>query len=77
MRFPLLSFVRLILMIVFTCLRRRLKELRDPAYTIEESERAVGLGRDNGKDRINAEINAKVGDKAGESVQDAEMSNAA
>lgn len=57
--------------------RRRLKDLRDPAYTIEESERAVGLGRDNGKDRINAEINAKVSDKAGEAVQDAKMADAA
>ncbi len=27
--------------------RRRLKELRDPAYTLEESQRAAGLGVDN------------------------------
>ncbi|KAF9480361.1 hypothetical protein BDN70DRAFT_832967 [Pholiota conissans] len=27
--------------------KRRLKELRVPAYTIEESERAAGLGREN------------------------------
>jgi bud site selection protein 20 len=52
--------------------RRRLKELKTPAYTIEESERAVGMGRDNGKDRINAEINAQVGNKAGE-PSDAKM----
>jgi hypothetical protein len=57
--------------------RRRLKDLKDPAYTIEESERAVGMGRDNGKDRINAEINAKVSDKAGEVAQDAKMVDAA
>lgn len=57
--------------------RRRLKDLKDPAYTIEESERAVGMGRDNGKDRINAEINAKVSDKAVEIVQDAKMADAA
>lgn len=49
-----------------TAIRRRLKDLKTPAYTIEESERAVGMGRDNGKDRINAEINAQVGNKAGE-----------
>ncbi|KAJ9106341.1 hypothetical protein QFC21_001487 [Naganishia friedmannii] len=41
--------------------RRRLKNLREPAYTIEESERAVGLGRDNGKDSMNAAINPKAG----------------
>lgn len=28
-------------------LRRRLKELRDPAYTLSEAERAAGLGVDN------------------------------
>lgn len=28
-------------------LRRRLKELKAPAYTAEESERAAGLGVDN------------------------------
>jgi bud site selection protein 20 len=27
--------------------RRRLKELRDPAYTVAESERSAGLGVDN------------------------------
>lgn len=27
--------------------RRRLKNLRDPAYTVEESQRAAGLGVDN------------------------------
>ncbi|RXW21158.1 hypothetical protein EST38_g4709 [Candolleomyces aberdarensis] len=27
--------------------KRRLKELKEPAYTIEESERAAGLGREN------------------------------
>jgi bud site selection protein 20 len=27
--------------------RRRLKELRDPAYTLSEAERAAGLGVDN------------------------------
>lgn len=27
--------------------KRRLKQLREPAYTIEESERAAGLGREN------------------------------
>jgi bud site selection protein 20 len=27
--------------------KRRLKELRDPAYTVEESERAAGRGVDN------------------------------
>jgi bud site selection protein 20 len=26
--------------------KRRCKKLQDPAYTIEESERAAGLGRD-------------------------------
>lgn len=26
--------------------KRRLKQLREPAYTIEESERAAGLGRE-------------------------------
>jgi hypothetical protein len=52
--------------------RRRLKDLKTPAYTIEESERAAGMGRDNGKDRINAEINAQVGNKAGE-PSDAKM----
>jgi hypothetical protein len=34
--------------------------------------RGVGMGRDNGKDRINAEINAQVGNKAGE-PSDAKM----
>lgn len=28
--------------------KRRCKALKEPAYTIEESERAAGLGRDNG-----------------------------
>ena len=27
--------------------KRRLKQLREPAYTIEESERAAGLGRED------------------------------
>ncbi|KAF5332180.1 hypothetical protein D9611_008053 [Ephemerocybe angulata] len=27
--------------------KRRLKELKEPAYTIEESERAAGLGRES------------------------------
>ncbi|KAK0206452.1 hypothetical protein DFS33DRAFT_1314723 [Desarmillaria ectypa] len=27
--------------------KRRCKQLKEPAYTIEESERAVGLGREN------------------------------
>ncbi|TEB36840.1 hypothetical protein FA13DRAFT_1622903, partial [Coprinellus micaceus] len=27
--------------------KRRLKELKEPAYTIEESERAAGLAREN------------------------------
>lgn len=27
--------------------RRRCKQLREPAYTIEEAERAAGLGREN------------------------------
>ncbi|WVQ96984.1 hypothetical protein IAU59_004093 [Kwoniella sp. CBS 9459] len=27
--------------------KRRLKELRDPAYTVAESERAAGMGTDN------------------------------
>jgi len=26
--------------------KRRLKELKEPAYTIEEAERAAGLGRE-------------------------------
>lgn len=27
--------------------KRRMKELKEPAYTIEESERAAGLGRED------------------------------
>jgi bud site selection protein 20 len=27
--------------------KRRCKQLREPAYTIEEAERAAGLGREN------------------------------
>ena len=27
--------------------KRRCKQLREPAYTIEEAEKAAGLGRDN------------------------------
>ena len=29
--------------------KRRLKQLKEPAYTIEESERAAGLGRELGR----------------------------
>lgn len=29
--------------------KRRCKALKEPAYTIEESERAAGLGKDNGR----------------------------
>ncbi|KAF4610453.1 hypothetical protein D9613_006556 [Agrocybe pediades] len=29
--------------------KRRLKQLREPAYTIEESERAAGLGRETSR----------------------------
>lgn len=59
--------------------RRRLKDLREPAYTIEESERAVGLGRDNGKDSMNAAINPKAGgEKSGGVAQgDAKMATEA
>ena len=34
--------------------KRRCKELREPAYTIEESERAAGLGREGKKSESSA-----------------------
>jgi len=32
--------------------KRRLKELKEPAYTIEESERAAGLGRESRRPNV-------------------------
>jgi len=32
--------------------KRRLKQLKEPAYTIEESERAAGLGRESGRQNV-------------------------
>lgn len=39
--------------------KRRCKTLKDPAYTIEESEKAAGLGRDDGK-RTRGEMEVEV-----------------
>ncbi len=40
-------------------IRRRLKELKDPAYNLKEAERAAGLGTDN-KQRGVEELVKKV-----------------
>ena len=32
--------------------KRRLKQLKEPAYTIEESERAAGLGRESSRPNV-------------------------
>ncbi|GFZ43364.1 Bud site selection protein 20 [Saitozyma sp. JCM 24511] len=51
--------------------KRRLKELREPAYTIAESERAAGLGVDNrqrGVEEVVKRMEGMEGVSAAESV---------
>ncbi|CAD6588107.1 MAG: Bud site selection protein 20 [Tremellales sp. Tagirdzhanova-0007] len=51
------------------CARRRLKELREPAYTVGEAERAAGLGTDNrqrGVEEVDKRLEGMLGVIEGE-----------
>jgi len=49
--------------------KRRCKELRDPAYTIEESERAAGLGREGKREGTIRDVDMAEGRPASGTIQ--------